>query len=218
MGVLTGHENRVSCLGVSSDGMALCTGSWDSTLRVSEKHVWYRSIAHSRWFARYGPRHDVVAPHTIPSPHRLFALSHIFFRIEKFLSRPYVLSPHPCSSVYSRGAPLESVISLALSSLFVKLVEDLLMILVVYTCSPGTYPTFLRISVISSLFQDRVCIINVIFTALSWKVIELRTLFGQCLVSPNKRVPRRIRHIPSFPLAAQPVSLRLLPHPPPPNV
>lgn len=35
VGVLTGHENRVSCLGVSSDGMALCTGSWDSTLRVS---------------------------------------------------------------------------------------------------------------------------------------------------------------------------------------
>ncbi|KAI5124139.1 hypothetical protein M0805_000950 [Coniferiporia weirii] len=33
VGVLTGHENRVSCLGVSSDGMALCTGSWDSTLR-----------------------------------------------------------------------------------------------------------------------------------------------------------------------------------------
>ncbi len=32
---MTGHENRVSCLGVSSDGMALCTGSWDSTLRVS---------------------------------------------------------------------------------------------------------------------------------------------------------------------------------------
>lgn len=35
VGVLTGHENRVSCLGVSADGMALCTGSWDSTLRVS---------------------------------------------------------------------------------------------------------------------------------------------------------------------------------------
>lgn len=31
---LTGHMNRVSCLGVSSDGNALCTGSWDSTLRV----------------------------------------------------------------------------------------------------------------------------------------------------------------------------------------
>ena len=34
VGVLTGNENRVSCLGVSSDGMALCTGSWDSTLKV----------------------------------------------------------------------------------------------------------------------------------------------------------------------------------------
>jgi guanine nucleotide-binding protein G(I)/G(S)/G(T) subunit beta-1 len=34
VGVLTGHENRVSCLGVSVDGMALCTGSWDSTLKV----------------------------------------------------------------------------------------------------------------------------------------------------------------------------------------
>lgn len=28
------HDNRVSCLGVSPDGQALCTGSWDSTLRV----------------------------------------------------------------------------------------------------------------------------------------------------------------------------------------
>lgn len=35
VGVLTGHENRVSCLGVSVDGMALCTGSWDSTLKVT---------------------------------------------------------------------------------------------------------------------------------------------------------------------------------------
>jgi guanine nucleotide-binding protein G(I)/G(S)/G(T) subunit beta-1 len=31
---LQGHDNRVSCLGVSSDGMALCTGSWDSLLKV----------------------------------------------------------------------------------------------------------------------------------------------------------------------------------------
>ncbi|CAK9110228.1 Guanine nucleotide-binding protein subunit beta [Durusdinium trenchii] len=29
-----GHENRVSCLGVSSDGTALCTGSWDTLLKV----------------------------------------------------------------------------------------------------------------------------------------------------------------------------------------
>lgn len=31
---LEGHDNRVSCLGVSSDGMALATGSWDSLLKV----------------------------------------------------------------------------------------------------------------------------------------------------------------------------------------
>lgn len=31
---LQSHTNRVSCLGVSSDGQALCTGSWDSTLKV----------------------------------------------------------------------------------------------------------------------------------------------------------------------------------------
>jgi len=31
---LAGHDNRVSCLGVSCDGKALATGSWDSTLRV----------------------------------------------------------------------------------------------------------------------------------------------------------------------------------------
>ncbi|EDQ86131.1 uncharacterized protein MONBRDRAFT_38561 [Monosiga brevicollis MX1] len=34
IGVLAAHENRVSCVGVSDDGMALCTGSWDTTLRV----------------------------------------------------------------------------------------------------------------------------------------------------------------------------------------
>jgi len=34
VGVLAGHDNRVSCLGVASDGMALCTGSWDSFLKV----------------------------------------------------------------------------------------------------------------------------------------------------------------------------------------
>lgn len=34
VGILSGHDNRVSCLGVSKDGMALCTGSWDSLLKV----------------------------------------------------------------------------------------------------------------------------------------------------------------------------------------
>lgn len=31
---LFGHENRASCMRVSPDGTAFCTGSWDSTLRV----------------------------------------------------------------------------------------------------------------------------------------------------------------------------------------
>jgi hypothetical protein len=30
VGILAGHDNRVSCLGVSNDGLSLCTGSWDS--------------------------------------------------------------------------------------------------------------------------------------------------------------------------------------------
>jgi len=31
---LIGHDNRVSCLGVTSDGRALCTGSWDTLLKI----------------------------------------------------------------------------------------------------------------------------------------------------------------------------------------
>ncbi|KAH3837583.1 guanine nucleotide-binding protein subunit beta-5a-like isoform X1 [Dreissena polymorpha] len=31
---LYAHENRVSCLGISPDGTALCTGSWDNTLKI----------------------------------------------------------------------------------------------------------------------------------------------------------------------------------------
>ena len=33
-GSLQAHENRVSCVGVSRDGKALCTGSWDTLLRI----------------------------------------------------------------------------------------------------------------------------------------------------------------------------------------
>jgi guanine nucleotide-binding protein subunit beta-5 len=33
--LLYGHENKVSCLQISPDGLALSTGSWDFTLRVS---------------------------------------------------------------------------------------------------------------------------------------------------------------------------------------
>ncbi|KAK9477969.1 WD40-repeat-containing domain protein [Lipomyces japonicus] len=31
---LGGHSNRVSCIGISNDGMSLCTGSWDSLLKI----------------------------------------------------------------------------------------------------------------------------------------------------------------------------------------
>ncbi|XP_043935543.1 guanine nucleotide-binding protein G(I)/G(S)/G(T) subunit beta-3 [Protopterus annectens] len=34
IGVLSGHDNRVSCLGVTSDGMGVATGSWDSFLKI----------------------------------------------------------------------------------------------------------------------------------------------------------------------------------------
>jgi len=34
VGCLAGHDNRVSCLGVCNDGSALCTGSWDSFLKI----------------------------------------------------------------------------------------------------------------------------------------------------------------------------------------
>lgn len=31
---LAGHDNRVSCIGVSKNGKALCTGSWDTLLKI----------------------------------------------------------------------------------------------------------------------------------------------------------------------------------------
>ncbi|KAL3043551.1 hypothetical protein OYC64_003417 [Pagothenia borchgrevinki] len=34
VGVLSGHDNRVSCTGVPADGMGVCTGSWDSFLKL----------------------------------------------------------------------------------------------------------------------------------------------------------------------------------------
>lgn len=34
VGILAGHDNRVSCLGVTDNGMAVGTGSWDSFLRI----------------------------------------------------------------------------------------------------------------------------------------------------------------------------------------
>ncbi|KAK7208019.1 WD40-repeat-containing domain protein [Myxozyma melibiosi] len=34
VGSINGHQNRISCLGMSNDGMSLCTGSWDATLKI----------------------------------------------------------------------------------------------------------------------------------------------------------------------------------------
>ncbi|XP_063725048.1 guanine nucleotide-binding protein subunit beta-1-like [Symsagittifera roscoffensis] len=34
VGILSGHEARVSCLGVNSDGNAVCSGSWDAKLKI----------------------------------------------------------------------------------------------------------------------------------------------------------------------------------------
>jgi len=34
IGALSGHQNRVSCLGVGPSGNALCTGSWDHFLKI----------------------------------------------------------------------------------------------------------------------------------------------------------------------------------------
>jgi hypothetical protein len=36
---LSGHENRVSCLGVNAKGEALCTGSWDTFLKVGQRDL-----------------------------------------------------------------------------------------------------------------------------------------------------------------------------------
>jgi guanine nucleotide-binding protein G(I)/G(S)/G(T) subunit beta-1 len=55
VGVLAGHENRVSCLGVSADGMALCTGSWDGLLKVSVD--WTGLLAIGRLSSSYSPKY-----------------------------------------------------------------------------------------------------------------------------------------------------------------
>lgn len=39
VGSLVGHENRVSCLGVSNDGISLCTGSWDAFVSLSRPRI-----------------------------------------------------------------------------------------------------------------------------------------------------------------------------------
>ncbi|MFT7818915.1 guanine nucleotide-binding protein subunit beta-4 isoform X1 [Arapaima gigas] len=51
-GVLAGHDNRVSCLGVTDDGMAVATGSWDSFLRVASLLL-HHSCEHVTLFSTF---------------------------------------------------------------------------------------------------------------------------------------------------------------------
>ena len=37
VGRISAHDNRVSCVGVTEDGMAICTGSWDGFLQIHYK-------------------------------------------------------------------------------------------------------------------------------------------------------------------------------------
>lgn len=50
VGLLYGHENKVSCLQVSPDGTALSTGSWDFTLRVSQSAKMKFKTKHKHFF------------------------------------------------------------------------------------------------------------------------------------------------------------------------
>lgn len=47
--MLAGHDNRVSCLGVTDDGMAVATGSWDSFLKIWNWTLKVLSIQHVRY-------------------------------------------------------------------------------------------------------------------------------------------------------------------------
>jgi WD domain, G-beta repeat len=56
VGSLSGHENRVSCLGVSNDGISLCTGSWDSLVRPArQRHLCITDRLHSSKFGHGSP-------------------------------------------------------------------------------------------------------------------------------------------------------------------
>jgi hypothetical protein len=55
VGVLSGHENRVSCLGVSNDGISLCTGSWDSFVSLSLSFLIGFSFTNMLCSLKFGP-------------------------------------------------------------------------------------------------------------------------------------------------------------------
>lgn len=59
IGVLSGHDNRISCMGTSDDGIALCTGSWDSLLKVSR----HPRISETRLLQGCNPANDLRSGH-----------------------------------------------------------------------------------------------------------------------------------------------------------
>ncbi|GFY95102.1 GTP binding protein beta 1 [Actinidia rufa] len=60
------HEARISCLGLSADGSALCTGSWDTNLKASGLSSWHLNVHRSYpgitfpggWFAKRQERRE----------------------------------------------------------------------------------------------------------------------------------------------------------------
>lgn len=113
VGVLTGHENRVSCLGVSADGMALCTGSWDSTLRVRSLII-FASLLTDVFILTLGlgVGYNLSEPCYIPLPFSsssLVSLSSEFLSICGSLYRR-LQSPWPMGPLW-RSFAIESVIT-----------------------------------------------------------------------------------------------------------
>jgi len=67
VGTLQGHDNRVSCLGVSNDAMSLCTGSWDSMVCTHSRIRRFGSLTkHS-----FASGHDKVNTPDLPSNDRM---------------------------------------------------------------------------------------------------------------------------------------------------
>lgn len=78
VGSLVGHENRVSCLGVSNDGISLCTGSWDSVVSIipifgfsglsetpTDAHLTAQGLG---LLERLGQHNKLALPPWIPNP------------------------------------------------------------------------------------------------------------------------------------------------------
>ncbi|VDK43937.1 unnamed protein product, partial [Cylicostephanus goldi] len=65
--VLYGHENRISCLRTSPDGTAICSASWDCTIRVRAYPYAYPALPNltQKLFSDLGVN---LVPHPIYAP------------------------------------------------------------------------------------------------------------------------------------------------------